>query len=41
MSEKSSCRAGCPTKDHANWGECARAAKIGVDKESLKASDRK
>lgn len=20
------CRTGCPTKDHASWGECARAA---------------
>lgn len=19
-----SCRTGCPTKDHASWGECAR-----------------
>lgn len=19
-----SCRSGCPTKDHASWGECAR-----------------
>lgn len=24
------CRTGCPTQDHANWGECARAARIGL-----------
>lgn len=22
----SSCRSGCPTQNHASWGECARAA---------------
>lgn len=22
------CRTGCPTQDHASWGECARAADI-------------
>lgn len=22
------CRTGCPTKDHATWGECARAARF-------------
>lgn len=22
------CRSGCPTQDHATWGECARAAEI-------------
>lgn len=24
------CRSGCPTQDHANWGECCRAANIRV-----------
>lgn len=24
------CRSGCPTQDHANWGECARASGIQV-----------
>ena len=24
------CRTGCLTKDHKSWGECARAARIGV-----------
>lgn len=24
------CRTGCPTQDHANWGECARAANMRV-----------
>jgi crotonobetainyl-CoA:carnitine CoA-transferase CaiB-like acyl-CoA transferase len=24
------CRSGCRTKDHANWGECARASRITV-----------
>lgn len=23
-----SCRSGCPTQDHASWGECARASGI-------------
>lgn len=22
------CRTGCPTQDHANWGECARSSLI-------------
>lgn len=22
------CRSGCPTKDHASWGACARAARF-------------
>lgn len=22
----SSCRSGCPTQDHASWGDCARSA---------------
>lgn len=25
-----SCRSGCKTKDHATWGECARAANLKV-----------
>jgi hypothetical protein len=24
------CRNGCPTKDHRNWGECARAAAFQI-----------
>jgi hypothetical protein len=24
------CRSGCPTKDHASWGECARAMNLQV-----------
>lgn len=24
------CRSGCPTQDHASWGECARAANLRV-----------
>ena len=24
------CRSGCPTQDHANWGECARSANLRV-----------
>lgn len=26
----SSCRSGCKTQDHANWGECARAANLSI-----------
>ena len=26
----STCRTGCPTQDHASWGECARAANMRV-----------
>lgn len=22
------CRTGCPTQDHANWGECVRASNL-------------
>jgi hypothetical protein len=29
------CRSGCPTKNHATWGECARAAEIQIDKHGL------
>lgn len=31
------CRDGCPTKDHATWGDCARAARIQVDRAALAA----
>lgn len=24
------CRSGCPTKDHASWGECARSAALRI-----------
>jgi hypothetical protein len=24
------CRSGCRTKDHASWGECARAARLSI-----------
>ena len=24
------CRSGCPTQDHASWGECARAASLRI-----------
>jgi len=26
----SNCRSGCKTQDHANWGECARAANFNI-----------
>jgi hypothetical protein len=26
----SNCRSGCKTQDHANWGECARAANFCI-----------
>lgn len=26
-----SCRTGCPTQDHANWGECLRAANLSMN----------
>ena len=26
-----SCRSGCPTQDHANWGECLRASNIQMN----------
>lgn len=25
-----SCRTGCPTKDHASWGECARQMNLQI-----------
>ena len=30
------CRTGCPTQDHADYSECLVAARINVDKSSLK-----
>ena len=24
------CRTGCPTQDHASWGECARATNVRI-----------
>lgn len=45
----SNCRSGCPTQDHASWGECARSARLQVgwcrstfllDKTRDKAHDR-
>lgn len=26
----SKCRSGCKTQDHANWGECAKAANFSI-----------
>lgn len=26
----SNCRSGCATRDHASWGECARAANLST-----------
>jgi hypothetical protein len=31
----SNCRTGCKTQDHANWGECARAANLSVSSEQV------
>lgn len=37
------CRTGCPTQDHASWGECARDSNIqmenGVQRKKSKAWD--
>lgn len=33
------CRTGCPTQDHATFGECARAANIQIDRYSLVGSN--
>lgn len=30
------CRTGCPTQDHADYSECLVAARINVDKSSLR-----
>ena len=27
----SNCRTGCPTQDHANWGECLKASNIQMN----------
>jgi hypothetical protein len=43
-----SCRSGCPTQDHPNWGACARASQLrighcqsanGIDRSQSKAWD--
>lgn len=26
------CRSGCPTQDHASYGDCLKAARLGVAK---------
>jgi hypothetical protein len=31
------CRTGCPTQDHADYGECLFAARINIDKTSLRS----
>ena len=31
----SNCRSGCRTQDHANWGECARAANLSIGNEQV------
>ncbi len=31
----SKCRSGCKTQDHANWGECARAANLSIGNEQV------
>lgn len=31
----SQCRTGCRTQDHANWGECARAANLSIGNEQV------
>ena len=40
----SNCRSGCKTQDHANWGECARAANLSITNEvvskDIKNTDR-
>lgn len=28
--EVTACRSGCPTQDHATYGECLKAARFGV-----------
>ena len=33
----SNCRTGCPTKDHANWGECARSANLSIGNDTVMA----
>lgn len=36
---RDNCRQGCPTRDHHDWGDCARAARIQIDREALKSHD--
>ena len=31
----SKCRTGCPTQDHANWGECARDANLSIGNDTV------
>lgn len=33
------CRSGCPTQDHASYGECCRAARLQIDKHGLQHRD--
>ena len=37
----SNCRSGCRTQDHANWGECARAANFGISNEGAATAIKK
>jgi hypothetical protein len=34
------CRSGCPTQDHASWGECARAANMRVSGDTVAKNNR-
>jgi len=34
----SNCRTGCPTQDHANWGECARDANLNIGNATVAAT---
>lgn len=29
------CRSGCPTQDHASWGDCARAANMSISGDTV------
>lgn len=31
----SKCRTGCPTQNHANWGECARDANLSIGSDTV------
>lgn len=35
------CRSGCKTQDHANWGECARAANLSISNPIASAESKK
>lgn len=37
----SNCRSGCKTQDHANWGECARAANLSISNEGAATAIKK